>query len=172
MLVGDPRLRLRARPVGDPRTDEFRRNCARLHATLVAFRRAHGFGRAIAAPQIGIDQRFVAVDLGEGPFTLVNPEIVARSRETFTLWDDCMCFPDLLIRVRRHASISLRYTDEEGRQREWNDLGRAASELFQHEIDHLDGILALDRVLDHESIVHRKVFEERRAEFEALVDGV
>ena len=114
LLLGDPRLRRVSSPVADRRESGFIAGRERLQATLGAFRARHGFGRAIAAPQIGIDRRFVAADLDGEPFVLVNPEIVWRSEETFTLWDDCMSFPDLLVRVRRHRSVSVRFTDCDG----------------------------------------------------------
>ncbi|MGA7614883.1 MAG: peptide deformylase, partial [Thermoanaerobaculia bacterium] len=137
---------------------------------LADFRRRHGFGRAIAAPQIGIGQRFIAIDLGKGPFLVVNPVITSRSEETFTMWDDCMSFPDILVRLRRHRSISLYYHDEAGRDHEWRDLDTAESELLQHETDHLDGVLAIDHALDRESIVLRPLFEARYEELRATVD--
>jgi len=173
LLVGDPRLRECARPVGDPTAAAFAPHRDRLHAALQAFRRRYGFGRAIAAPQLGIPLRFVAVDLGpdgERPFTLVDPEITHASENTVTLWDDCMSFPELFVRVRRHASISLAYTDESGERRELADLDPARAELFQHELDHLDGILALDRALDRHAIVHRRVFEAEPERYLARVD--
>ena len=170
LLLGDPRLREPARPVGDPTDPGFRREKDRLHAALRAFRKRHGFGRAIAAPQIGAPFRFVAADLGTGPLTLIDPEIRTRSEDTLTLWDDCMSFPELLVKVRRHASITLSFTDEEGRRQCWEDLEAAQSELFQHELDHLDGVLALDRALDSTSIIHRRVFEEDPERYLAAVD--
>ena len=171
LLLGDPRLRVRCEPVTDAESGAVRTALERLHTSLRAFRAAHGFGRAIAAPQLGIALRLVAFDLGRGPRTLVNPRIVARSPQTFTLWDDCMCFPDLLVRVRRHRSIGLEFQDEAGRGERWSDLAPAESELFQHELDHLDGILAVDRALDRESLVQRTVFEREPEHFATLVDG-
>lgn len=170
LLLGDPRLRRVSTPVGEVDRPEFLEQRARLVATLEDFRRRRGFGRAIAAPQIGIDRRFIALNLGEGPFVVVDPEITARSEETFTLWDDCLSFPDLLVKVRRHARIALSYTDERGMRRRWDDLGRAESELLQHEIDHLDGVLAVDRVVEPGALVLRSVYERRREEFDAQVD--
>jgi peptide deformylase len=112
------------------------------------------------------------VNLGDGPFSVINPEITWRSAETFTMWDDCMSFPDLLVRVQRHESISMRYLDEQGRTREWDRMPRAAAELLQHETDHLDGVLAVDRAMDRESIVHRKVYEAMPEHFRKQVDYV
>src|SRR5687768_5154914 len=143
LLLGDARLRVRSDEVerADPR------ELARLAQTLEAFRKQHGFGRAISAPQIGIARRFIAVNLGKGTFFVVNPVITWRSDETFTMWDDCMSFPALLVRVERTKSLSLEYVDEHGKPKTWNELDQAAAELLQHEIDHLDGILAVDRAL-------------------------
>jgi peptide deformylase len=150
----------------------FRENHRQLHATLAAFRRAHGFGRAISAPQIGVLQRFIALNLGTEPQLLVNPEVTWASQETFTMWDDCMSFPSLLVRVQRHQAISLCYLDEHGNRHEWPRLDRAVSELVQHEIDHLDGILAVDRALDRDALVLREVFEAQRTYFLRQVDYV
>ena len=141
--------------------------CRRLHAVLAAFRAEYGFGRAIAAPQIGINKRFIAVDLGAGPFTLLNPRIVWRSDEFFRLWDDCMCFPTLLVRVQRAASITVEYVEEDGSMRTMGPLDRGTSELLQHEIDHLDGVLAIDRAVGPEAIISREAYAMRREWFDA-----
>ena len=170
LLLGDPRLRERSREVeafDDPAVVTAR---DALVETLRAFRRRHGFGRAISAPQIGVRLRMIAVNLGEGPFFVVNPAVTWLSDETFTMWDDCMSFPGLLVRLARHSSISLAYRDERGDARTWERIDLAASELLQHEIDHLDGVLAVDRALDREAVVMREVFEARRPEFARMVD--
>jgi peptide deformylase len=169
LQLGDPRLRWPSKPVPDARARGVRVVLERLHGTLAGFRASHGFGRALAAPQLGRRLRLVAFDLGRGPRALVNPRITARSGATFTLWDDCLCFPDLLVRVRRARSITLEFEDEAGRAQRWNDLEPAESELFQHELDHLDGVLAVDRALDAESIVTRADFARERERFAAQV---
>ena len=163
LLLGDPRLRVRSAEVERYDADAF----GELAATLEEFRRQHGFGRAISAPQIGIAQRFIAVNLGQGTFFVVNPVVTWRSAETFTMWDDCMSFPDLLVRLERAKSLSLRYVDERGEPREWKELDTAAAELLQHELDHLDGVLAVDRAME---LVVRKEYDRNRAYFDAQVD--
>ena len=172
LQLGDPRLRQVSAAVTDFTGTTFQSNQRALHATLAAFRSNHGFGRAISAPQIGIPQRFIALNIGNGPQLLVNPEVVWNSTETFTMWDDCMSFPSLLVRLQRHRSISIGFYDEHGRTQEWLRLDQPTSELLQHEIDHLDGILAVDRALDRDSLVLREVFEAQHAYFAGLVDYV
>jgi peptide deformylase len=166
LLLGDPRLRVRSNEVERYDREAF----DALAATLDAFRRKHGFGRAISAPQIGVAERFIAVNLGKGTFFIVNPVITWRSEETFTIWDDCMSFPDVLVRVSRNRSLSLEYVDENMKPQTWNELDQAAAELLQHEIDHLDGVLAVDRALDRDSLVMRAQYEKDRERLDAMVD--
>lgn len=168
--LGAPALRLVSAPVDRVDDPRFLSEADRLQRTLAAFRAARGFGRAIAAPQIGVPRRFIALHLADAPRLVIDPEVTWRSDDTFTLWDDCMCFPWLLVRVRRHASISLRYTDERGDRREWQHLPLPAAELLQHEIDHLDGVLATDRALDRDALVSRDAYAAAPERFAAQVD--
>jgi peptide deformylase len=172
LLLGDPRLRRTAATVTDFDTPALRGDVACLLATLAHVRRVHGFGRALAAPQIGVSRRLIAVDFGPGPFLVVNPEIVWSSPETFTLWDDCLSAPDLLVRLRRARALTLRYQDVRGVAQVWEQLDPAASELMQHELDHLDGVLFTDHALDRDALVMRSVFEQDHARFRAQVDYV
>src|SRR5215472_5197832 len=172
LRLGDPRLRQASTPVTDFDDPQFIFSQRRLHDTLSAFRRRNGFGRAISAPQIAIPQRFIAMNLGAGPLLLVNPELTWTSNETFTMWDDCMSFPTLLVRLQRYKSISIHFFDEHGKRQEWCRLDQATSELLQHEIDHLEGILAIDRALDRDSLVLREQFEAQRSYFARQVDYV
>ena len=140
LTQGHPLLEQPSRPVTWPDAELAARLPA-LHATLADFRARHGFGRAMSAVQAGIAMRVIVMNLGAGPLTLINPQITWRSEQTFLLWDDCLSLPGTLARVRRHCSISLRYTDEAGRTRLWQHLPDDLSELLQHEMDHLDGVL-------------------------------
>lgn len=179
--LGDPVLRVACAPVGGLDA-KLAAAGARLQATLQAFRASHGFGRGIAAPQIGVPRRLVALDLGatpypdggSGPLLLLDPELTWRSEDTFTLWDDCMSFPSLLVRVRRHASVSLAFRDAEGRARTWQRVEPALAELLQHELDHLDGILALDRAepaaAGLDAVIGRAAFDDAPDRFRDQVD--
>jgi peptide deformylase len=131
-----------------------------LRDTLHDFRRAHGFGRGISAVQIGVPVRIIYIEFEESPYSLINPELTWMSAEKFQLWDDCFSFPDLLVRLERSESVRLRYYDEQGAALALEATG-AFSELIQHEIDHLDGILAIARTLDRNSLCTRDEWERR-----------
>lgn len=170
LRVGAPSLSRVAAEVVDVTDPAVRRDAADLREALVAFRAAHGFGRAIAAPQISIDRRMIALAVPGWPDVIVNPEIVWASDERVTLWDDCMCFPDTLVRVSRYASISVRCVDLSGEVHLKAQLPLAEAELLQHEIDHLDGKLSFDRAVGENAIVQRDVFDADRAAFARQVD--
>lgn len=146
LLLGNPLLLERCAAVEPGEIPLLRELITDLHDTLFAFRARHGVGRAIAAPQIGVLKRAVYLNVGE-PVALLNPEFLTLSEETFEIWDDCMSFPDLLVRVRRHRRGALRFRDLEWREHTWQ-LDGDLSELLQHELDHLDGILAVSRAVD------------------------
>ena len=140
-------------------------------ATLEAFRATHGFGRGIAAPQIGVPRRFIAVNMGDGPRVLSDPRITWRSDETFTLFDDCMSLPWLLCKVQRNKSIRVEFMNEEGKTEVWDECPQPLSELLQHEIDHLDGRLIVDIAVDGgHGIVSRDEFERDPQRFQQEVD--
>ena len=169
-LLGDPALRRISELVNDFSSPEFIDNVSFLKATLSDFRSRNGFGRGISAPQIGVAQRFIALNLEALPQLIVNPEIIWKSQDTFTMWDDCMSFSGLLVRLERYKSISLRFQDAEGNYQTLNNLDIALSELLQHEIDHLEGILAVDRAIDKNSVILREYFNKNRDEVNRLVD--
>lgn len=159
-MIGDPRLRARAEPVADG-YPALAADAARLVAALGEVRARAGYGRALAAPQLGIARRFIAMDLGAGPFLLVDPELTWRSPEMFDVWDDCFSVPDLLVRVSRHRSVSLRFRDGALRPRTWSRLPPDLAELVQHELDHLDGVLMTDRALGEAPMSRRAELVER-----------
>jgi len=157
-LLGNPILRTKCKPVNDVHTTEIRSCITDLRDTLTEFRKRNGFGRGIAAPQIGVSKQIIYTNF-DYRGALINPRIVQRSRKTFTLWDDCFSFPDLLVKVVRHYSIAVSFQDEEGGRRNLKATG-AFAELLQHEIDHLHGILAIDRAVDTRHIILRSEFNK------------
>ena len=157
-LLGNPILRKKCSPVKDIRSAEARGCITDLMDTLADFRARNGFGRGIAAPQIGLSRQIIYTNF-DYQGALINPTIVQRSRKTFTLWDDCFSFPDILVKVERHYSISVSFQDEEGARKKLKATG-ALAELLQHEIDHLHGILAVDRAVDSRHIILRSEFNK------------
>ncbi|MFZ6819935.1 peptide deformylase [Undibacterium sp. Ji22W] len=172
LSIGDQRLRQTCEEVHNLDDPQFLQDNQRLQGTLNVFRAQYGFGRGIAAPQLGIAQRFIALNLGAGTFSMINPVITWRSEQTFTMWDDCMCFPDLLVKVRRNVSISVQFLDEQGNLQRWEQIKQSVAELLQHEIDHLDGVLATDLALDNGSIIQRSDFNANPEKFSQQVDYV
>jgi len=131
-----------------------------LRATLHEFRRTRGFGRGISAVQIGELKRIVYIEFEGAAYSLINPSFERQSGERFRLWDDCFSFPDLLVQLERSVSVAVRYLDPTGEAR-LIEAGGALSELLQHEMDHLDGILAIDRAIDRNSFATREEYERR-----------
>jgi peptide deformylase len=160
LKLGDPGLREIAKRVEDPTAPEIRALAGDLADTLAYWKKTTGYGRAIAAPQIGLALRVIFLQLpGAEPWPFVNPEITERSEEKIVVWDACLSFLSIFMQVERHREISIRYQDLQG---EWHDLRageeRNLSELLQHEIDHLDGILAVDRITDIRTMCTREEF--------------
>ncbi|UCD63731.1 MAG: peptide deformylase [Candidatus Zixiibacteriota bacterium] len=126
---------------------------ADMHDTVMDFRIKHGFGRAIAAPQIGLFKRLVYM-FTDQPEVFINPVLSELSPDLVSVWDNCMSFPQLLVKVKRHKTCTIRYRDLMWREKTWQLKGDM-SELLQHEVDHLDGILATQRAVDDRSFALR-----------------
>jgi peptide deformylase len=146
--------------IDDIFSDETRKLITDLSDTLAAFRETRGFGRAIAAPQIGMLRRMIFIRMQPTGFCgpLINPVIVWADSRQIELWDDCFSFPDLMVRVRRSAQIEVEYYDEHGAKQTLKAEGDL-SELLQHEIDHLDGILAVERAISPKAFSTRAQWE-------------
>jgi peptide deformylase len=161
--LGDPRLREKTQPVENASAAEITSLIADLKDTLVHSRETTGYGRGIAAPQLGIAKRVIFLKLPEkAPWPLINPEIIRTSAEKIVVWDACLSFLSIFMQVERHREITVRFQDiagawQEVEATETDDL----SELLQHEIDHLDGILCIDRVTDIRTICTKAEFEKR-----------
>jgi peptide deformylase len=163
LQLGDPQLREIAKPVEDPRSPEVSLLVKDLADTLAHWRSTTGYGRGIAAPQLGVGLRVIFLQLpGAEAWPLVNPEIIERSAEKVVVWDACLSFLSIFMQVERQREITVRYQDFYG---EWHEFqagdDRNLSELLQHEIDHLDGILAVDRITDVKTLCTREEFEKR-----------
>lgn len=150
----DPELKKKSAPVTII-TDSTRELVLDMAATMYA---APGIG--LAAPQIGVHQRVIVIDISgknEPPDLIVaiNPIIIHAEGEAYEE-EGCLSVPDYAANVRRHARVIVKALDVEGNERTWKaeDLLAIA---FQHEIDHLDGIL----FVDHLSALKRELFQRR-----------
>ena len=155
LLLGDPRLYMTCDPVKESEVAEVKEWVMDLDRVMEDVRSTYHFGRAIAAPQLGIMKRLIYLNI-DRPFVFINPVFTHLSEDMFELWDDCMSFPNLLVRLRRHRSVTVTYLDENWQPQEWK-MEDALSELIQHEYDHLDGILCTMRAIDDKSFRWRKL---------------
>ena len=131
-----------------------------LNEVIIAFRGKYGAGRAIAAPQIGVKKRLIYM-LIDTPLVFINPVLSDLSDNMFEIWDDCMCFPELLVKVKRHKSCKISFYNLNW-ERHTMSLTGDLSELFQHEYDHLDGILATQKAIDNRAFMLREVYMNRK----------
>ncbi|MBN2146342.1 MAG: peptide deformylase [Anaerolineales bacterium] len=149
LLLGNPALFTVSELVHQDEREIVKEVVNDLHDTMMDFRASHGWGRAISAPQIGIAKRIVYMHLDQ-PLVFINPQFSQQSEEMMELWDDCMSFPDLLVRLRRHRKLDVTFRDLS-----WDEhtlhFEDAMAELIQHEVDHLDGVLAVQRAIDGRS---------------------
>lgn len=149
LLLGNPLLYKKSELVKEDEVKELLPQIKLMFDTVLDFRKSYGVGRAIAAPQIGLLKRIICLNI-DRPVAMINPQLTDLSNEMFEVWDDCMSFPNLLVKVKRHKKLSLTFRDIKWEKQSWN-LTDDMAELIQHEHDHLDGILATQRAIDKES---------------------
>lgn len=130
-----------------------------LFDTMARFQAEHGWGRAIAASQIGALRRIVCMFVDQ-EIAMINPVLSHHSDEQCTVWEDCMSFPDLLVKLSNARQCHLTYRDENW-QEHVVELTDDYAELLQHEVDHLDGILAVQRAIDGQSFALRQTMPEK-----------
>jgi peptide deformylase len=149
LLLGNQKLYKKSIEISNSELEDIKMIVNDLHDTLMNFRKTYNAGRAIAAPQIGIQKRLLYMHINK-PVVFINPIIKFVDNELMDVLDDCMSFPNLLVKVKRHKSCIIEYKDIN-----WNEcsmnLEGDLSELLQHEYDHLDGILATMRAIDNKS---------------------
>ncbi|MCQ8279469.1 peptide deformylase [Acetobacteraceae bacterium KSS8] len=157
LVAPHPVLRRKTRLVGPDDRAMLRDVLPRMFEAMY---QAPGIG--LAAPQVGIDLRFCIVDLHENdvrePIVLINPEIVAESEQLAAREEGCLSLPGQYAEVVRPEGVTVRFEDETGAAREIKADGLLAT-CFQHEIDHLDGIL----FVDHLSALKRNMIMRRLA---------
>jgi peptide deformylase len=173
-VVGDPVLRRETTPVAPD--DLAQADTQWFIDDLVETKRAAN-GAGLAANQVGDTRRIAVVEVEAGnprypykppyPLTvLVNPRILSRSDDLVEINEGCLSVPDLRGTVRRHAEIVVEFEDRDGATERQTVAGLTAG-TFQHEIDHLDGLLFLDRVADPRTLATWAMYDRyERADFE------
>lgn len=149
LLLGNPKLYETSSEVKKEELPELMPQIQLMWDSILDIKNTYGFGRAIAAPQIGLQKRIICLNIDK-PIAIINPVLSDLSDEMFEIWDDCMSFPNLLVKVKRHKKLRLNFYDLHWQKQTWlieNDM----SELIQHEYDHLNGILATQRAIDNKS---------------------
>ena len=162
LVAPHPVLKQKAKPV-----EQVDARIAKLMDDMVeTMYAAKGIG--LAAPQIGVLERVIVVDVHEkdekpNPIRLANPEIVWKSDETSVCEEGCLSVPEQYAEVTRPASVRVRYLDENNETRELEADGMLAT-CIQHEIDHLNGVLFVDYLsMLKRNMILRKVQKMQRA---------
>jgi peptide deformylase len=166
LIAPHPALRRKARPVGPADAATVRDLVPRMLATMY---RAPGIG--LAAPQVGVGLRLAVIDLQpeerHEPIVLINPEIVSASEETETREEGCLSLPDQYADVTRPRAVTVRFEGLDGVRRKITADGLMAR-CLQHEIDHLDGVLFIDRISSlRRSMILRRLAKARREKAQA-----
>ena len=143
----NPILRKISRPVAKI-TKEIKKLVADMEETL---RVAPGVG--LAAPQVGVQLRVIIADVGEGLNVFINPKIMKKCG-TQSFVEGCLSLPGIEAPIERAASVTVKGMNLKGKQIEVEASGLLAT-VFQHEIDHLDGKLFIDRVADPNLITYK-----------------
>lgn len=135
-------LRIVSQPVATERlgTPEMAKLIADMKETM---EKENGVG--IAAPQIGVHDRVIIVETEEGPTAFINPEILERAFKMVDSEEGCLSVPGTWGIVKRHRAVTVKALLEDGSKTQFKADGLLAI-IFQHEIDHLDGVLFIDRV--------------------------
>ena len=150
LLLGNKNLYEICKEISKDEIHKAKQIVADLHDTMMNFRKKYGFGRAIAAPQIDEPYRVIYINFNDNSIALINPKLELDETGKFEMWDDCMSFPGLEVKLFRYKKCKIYYKDLK-----WNDcimeVTGDLSELIQHEYDHLDGILAVQKAIDNRS---------------------
>lgn len=122
-------------------------------------------GIGLAAPQVGMLQRIIIADVGEGLLTLANPEILQKEGEG-RLEEGCLSLPDIQVDIARSQSIFVRGLNPEGKEVQ-HELSDLMARVIQHEIDHLNGVLIIDYASATEKILLRRQLKELQKQEES-----
>jgi peptide deformylase len=157
---GDPVLRQVAKPV-----TVFHRKVYGLIDSMAETLAKQDDGAALAAPQIGVSKRITVIDYENEYLELINPELLAFDGEQIG-YEGCLSFPGYFGLVPRYQTITVKYTTRTGREKIIDREGRMAR-CIQHEMDHLNGLLFIDRVQEDHLLHHET---EERIDLQSVLD--
>jgi peptide deformylase len=145
------RLPSREVPLSDIQSPDFKAKIQYLKDSILKYRELTGYGRGITAVQIGIPERFSVVYTPEELLIIINPKITNKSEKLLKYPEICMSTNPIIAPTVRPAWIEFEYYDEDGNKQEWttkddSDQGKILNRVFQHEIDHMDGVINVDIV--------------------------
>jgi peptide deformylase len=166
-----PGLRKKSEPVNlsEIKSTQTKAVIRKLKKTLQDYRRLTGKGRGVAAIQIGIPLRIAVVYLEKKILTIINPVITKKSKIFLRYPEICMSANPIIAPVIRPEYIEFEYLDESGTKQIWNDhKDRLMNRVFQHEIDHLEGIINIDLVESKELILLSDSKFFKTAKFEEI----
>lgn len=149
LMIGNEALRKKSEAI-DFKRDAVEEYLRDLEDTLHHTQNVKKIGRAIAGPQIGYLKQIIVMDADSRKIVMINPSIKERSKEEFEVWDSCFSADVAFFgKTIRNKTITVEYFDENQNKR-GETFEDDLSELFQHEIDHLEGILFTDRIVDNQ----------------------
>lgn len=152
-IVGDPVLRQRA----DEVTDIDARLVKLCEDMLETMYEAPGLG--LAAPQVGVQKRFFVYDVGDGPAVLINP-VITESDGEWEYLEGCLSVPGMSFEIVRPKRVAVSGIDLDGNEVTF-EADELLARLFQHELDHLDGVLLLDHLDDEQRREAKRLLRER-----------
>lgn len=135
----EPTLRKKSEEVKEI-TQEIKKLCQDMVETLKTVK-----GTGLAAGQVGELKRIIAVQTEKTPVVFINPKIIKKSKKTEVTEEGCLSFPGLWLKIKRSKEVAVETLDIKGKEIKVNAAGISAR-VLQHEIDHLDGILIIDRI--------------------------
>jgi peptide deformylase len=161
--LGNPILRQKAQPVEDVQSERIQTLVDNL---LITVQKTNGVG--IAAPQVAQSDRLFIMASRPNlrypnaptmePTAMINPHLLAHADETVTGWEGCLSIPGIRGKVPRYRAIEVEYTGRDGKLHK-QELTDFVARIFQHELDHLDGIVFIDRVKSTQDLITEREYQ-------------
>lgn len=137
---------------------EMKKKIKYLKSCFLKYRKLTGMGRGMAAVQVGICDKFAIIYTPEKLLTIINPKITKRSKKLLKYPEMCMSAVPIIVPLARPAWVEFKYLDESGVLNKWTtkddtEQGRILNRVFQHEIDHMEGIINVDLVQSPKELI-------------------